>query len=131
MEEKISTLWVGYHTIMDARVAAQAGGQITSGGKLVMPISAALAATGVVVPIGNLADPGLAASGGRTEDHQRQFVARGEQIIAVQYRKVCFKWFSSKNADKATLAKRTQWERYDRPRYLKSDGEDMVEVDGG
>ncbi len=53
---------VGYHTIMDARVAAQARGQVTSDGKLVMPISAALAATGVVVPIGTLADPGLTGS---------------------------------------------------------------------
>jgi hypothetical protein len=114
---------VGYHTIIDARVAAHVG-QLVSGGKLVMPVSAVLAATGV-----KLADPGLASSGGHTEDQQRQFVAQGEQIIAVQYRKVCFKWFSSKTADKATLAKKTRWERYDRPRYLHGDGEDRVEVD--
>jgi len=27
------------------------------------------------------------------------------------------------------LAKKTQWERYDRPRYLHGGGEDRVEVD--
>jgi len=47
----------------------------------------------------------------------------------VQYPKVCFRWFSSKTADKAMLAKKTQWERYDRPRYLHGGGEDRVEVD--
>ena len=120
---------VGYHTTIDARVVAYAGQQLVLGGKLVMPISAALAPTGAVVPIGMLADPGLASSGGRMEDQQRQFVAQGEQIIAVQYRKVCFRWFSSKTADKAMLAKKTQWERYDQPRYLYGDGEDRVEVD--
>jgi hypothetical protein len=29
------------------------------------------------------------------------------------------------------LAKETQWERYDRPRFLQSDGEDMIEVELG
>ena len=62
---------IGYHTIIDARVAAYTGGQLVSGGKLAMPVSAALAATGIVVPIGKLADPGLASSGGRMEDQQR------------------------------------------------------------
>ena len=27
------------------------------------------------------------------------------------------------------LAKKTQWERYDQPRYLHDDGEDRVKVD--
>lgn len=120
---------VGYRTITDARVTAHTGAQVVSGGKLVMPVSAGFAAAGVVVPLGSLVDPGLAGSVGHTDDQQRLFVAQGEQIITVQYRKVCFKWFSSKTADKATLAKKTQWERYDRPRYLHSDGDDMVEVD--
>jgi len=124
---------VGYHTILDARITEQSGEQTDSSGKVVLPISAAMAAmaaTGVVVPFGNIADPGLAGASGRTEDQQRQFVARGERIIAVQYRKLRFRWFSSKNVvDKVTLAKETQWKRYDRPRYLQSDGADMVEVE--
>jgi hypothetical protein len=120
---------VGYRTITDARVAAHTEAQVVSSGKLVMPVSAGLAAAGVGVPLGSLLDPGLARSVGHTDDQQMLFVAQGEQIIAVQYRKICFKWFSSKTADKATLAKKTQWERYDRRRYLHSDGDDMVEVD--
>ncbi|KAJ5555158.1 hypothetical protein N7461_003628 [Penicillium sp. DV-2018c] len=83
-------------------------------GKLAIPITAALAASGVVVPVGKLVDPTVAGSSGRAEDQQRQFVAQGEQIIAVQYRKVRFRFFSSKSVDKATLAKEAIWERYDR-----------------
>lgn len=120
---------VGFHTVLDARVGEQSGEERGFGGKLVMPISTALAATGAVVPFGNLADPRLAGNNGRTEYQQRQFVAQGEQIIAVQYRKVRFRFLSSKSVGKATLAKETRWERYDRPRYLQSDGEDIVEVE--
>jgi hypothetical protein len=84
-----------------------------------MSVSTALAASGVI-PFGNVVDPGLAGSHGRVENEQRQFMAQGEQICAVQYRKVRHGWLSSN---------KTQWERYDRPRYLQSDAEDMIEVD--
>jgi len=119
---------VGYHTILNARIMEQCGGQSTSGGKLVMPISATLAATGVLVPISNLADPGVAGSRGCMEDEQRHFKAQGEQICAVQYRKVRLRWFASSKVENMTLGRETQWKRYDRPRYLESDGEDMIEA---
>lgn len=119
---------VGYHTALDARIMERRQEQNGLDGKLVVPVLNALAASGVIVPCGDLVDPGLAGSGGRAEDQQRQFVAQGEQIIAVQYRKVCFRFFSSKSVDKATLAKEAKWVRYDRPRYFQSDGEDVVEV---
>jgi hypothetical protein len=44
-----------------------------------------MVATGVV-PYGDLADPGLEGSRRGMEDEQRQFIARGEQVRAVQYR---------------------------------------------
>lgn len=61
---------VGYRTITDARIAARTGAQDLSGGKLVMPVSAGLAAAGVtlVVPLGSLVDPSLAGSVGHTDD---------------------------------------------------------------
>ncbi|OGE48711.1 hypothetical protein PENARI_c026G01127 [Penicillium arizonense] len=119
---------VGYHTILDARIAEQSREEYLLNGSLAMPIASALSASGVVVPFSGLTDPRLAGSSGQAEDLQRHFVAQGEQIIAVQYRKVQFRFFSSKSVDKATLAKEARWERYDRPRYLQSDIEDMIEV---
>ncbi|GIC86119.1 uncharacterized protein Aud_002482 [Aspergillus udagawae] len=90
---------VGYHTVLDARIAEQSREQKVVDGSLAMPISSALLASGVVVPFGELADPRLAGSSGRAEDLQRQFVAQGEQIIAVQYRKIRFRFLSSKSVD--------------------------------
>jgi hypothetical protein len=103
-------------------------GQSISGGKLVLPISAAMIVTGVVIPYGDLADPGLAGSRRGMEDEQRQFIARGEQVCAVQYRRIRHRWFASNELDKMALAKETRWERYDRPRYLER-RRDMVEVE--
>lgn len=119
---------VGYHTLLNARVMDQRGGQSNSGGKLEGPTSAILAATGVLVPIGNLVDPDVAGSRGRTEDEQRYFEAQGELVCAVQYRKVSFRWFASSKVENITLGK-TQWKRHDRARYLESDEEDMIEAD--
>ncbi|KAJ5740093.1 hypothetical protein N7533_012877 [Penicillium manginii] len=119
---------VGYHTVLDARIAEQALEEKLLDGKLAVSLSSALAASGVVVPFGELVDPRLVGSSGRAEDLQRQFVAQGEQIIAVQYRKVRFRFLSSKSVDNATLAKEARWERYDRPRYLQSCMEDIMEV---
>jgi len=39
-EGEDSCFVIGYHTIIDARVAAHTGGQLVSGGKLAMPVSA-------------------------------------------------------------------------------------------
>ncbi|ERF73245.1 hypothetical protein EPUS_08796 [Endocarpon pusillum Z07020] len=128
-EGEVIYVVVGYHTIFDAQIMEQYGGQGTSDGNLGIPVSTALAATGIVVPFGNLVDPGLAGSRGRAEDEQRRFVAQGEQICAVQYRKLRLRWLASSKLDKMKLAKGTRWERYDRPRYLESDGEDMIEVE--
>ena len=119
----------GYHTLMNALVAERSRGQRDSSGRLVLPVSAALAASGIVAPIGDISDPGMTASSEHAEDEHREFIAEGVQICAVQYRKVRHGWFSSKNVEKMKLARDTRWERYDRPRFLQSDGSDMIEVE--
>ena len=120
---------VAYHTLSNARIMEQLREQSAAGGNLVIPLSIALIASGVVVPFSNAADPGLGGFRGRIEDEQRQFIAPGEQIYAVQYRKVRCRWFVGNKVDEMTLAKKTWWERYDRPRYLQSEIEDIIEVE--
>lgn len=56
-------------------------------------------------------------------------MAPGEQIYLVQYYKVCYRWFVGNKVDKITLAKKIQWERYNRPRYLQSKIKDIIEVE--
>jgi hypothetical protein len=119
---------VAYHTLLDARIREHSGDQSAAGGSLAIPVSTALSASGVVVPL-NAMDPGFSGIRGRTENEQTQFVAPGEQICAVQYRKVHWKWFASSKVDHMTLAKKAWWEKYDRPRYLETEIEDMIEVE--
>jgi hypothetical protein len=119
---------VAYHTLVNARIQEQLGGQSSAGGRLEVPVSTALTASGVIVPF-NMADPGLSGSRGRVEDEQRQFIAPGEQIYAVQYRKVRWRWFSSNKVDEMTLATKAWWEKYDGPRNLQGEVENMVEVE--
>jgi len=120
---------VAYHTLVNARITAQLGGQSAAGGTMAVPVSTALTAYGVVVPFANVVDPGVGGFRGRIEDEQRQFMAPGEQIYAVQYRKVRWRWFARNKADEVTLETKAWWERYDRPRYLQSKPEDLIEVE--
>jgi hypothetical protein len=55
-------------------------------------------------------------------------VAIGEQICAVQYRKVRFKWFSSRDLDTAALDKETRWKVYWNERGEETGTNDVVEV---
>jgi hypothetical protein len=119
---------VAYHTLLDARIQEQLGDQSAAGGNLTVPLSTALAASGVVIPY-NTVDPGFSGFRGHLENEQRQFIAPGEQICAVQYRKVRWNWFASNKIDQMTLAKKAWWERYDRSRYLDTEIEDMIEVE--
>ncbi|KAF2687557.1 hypothetical protein K458DRAFT_476332 [Lentithecium fluviatile CBS 122367] len=98
---------VAYHTLMNARITTQLGGQSAAGGAFAVPVSTALTASGVVIPFGNIVDPRLGRFRGCIEDEQRQFAAPGEHIYAVQYRK----------------------ERYNRPRYLQGKPKDIIKVD--
>ena len=122
---------VAYHTLQDARITECIGTQSSVGGNAMIPVSTALAGSGVVVPFGDLVDPGLEGFRGGAEDKKRKFIAPGEQVFAVQYRKVRSKWFARNTVDEMTLAKKTWWEKYDRPRYLQSKEEDMLEVELG
>lgn len=120
---------VAYHTLVNARITEQLGGQSVVGGTLAIPVSTALTASGVVIPFTNAVDPGLGGFRGHIEDEQRQFIAPGEQIYAVQYRKVRWRWFARNRADEMTLAKKAWWERYGGLRNLQSEPEDMIEVE--
>ncbi|KAL8635002.1 MAG: hypothetical protein Q9228_007465 [Teloschistes exilis] len=124
-------LIVAYQTLQDARITEYIGTQSSMGGNAVIPVSTALAASGIAVPFSSLVDPELEGFRGGAEDQQRRFIAPGEQVFAAQYRKVRSRWFAKNTVDKMTLEKKTIWEKYDRPRNLQSKAEDMIEVELG
>lgn len=119
-------LVVGYHTMLDAQVTG--GGAATSeiGGSIQVPITATLAATGVVIPLGGIVDPEFAGKSKHSHGEQQQFVAPGEQICAVQYRKLRFKWYSSHDLDSAVLGP-NQWKMYWNNRGQEAGVNDVVE----
>ena len=72
---------------MNARILEQLKGQSFVGGNLIISISTALTASGVVVSF-NIADFGLSGFRDRIKDEQKQFITSSEQIYAVQYRRI-------------------------------------------
>jgi hypothetical protein len=47
----------------------------------------------------------------------------------VQYRKVTSRWFSSEKVDKMKLSTKSWWEKYNGPRDLQGEPNDMLEVE--
>lgn len=86
-EEEDIYVVIAYHTLVNARILEQLGGQSSVDENLTISISTALTASDVVVPF-SVADPGLSDFRSRIKDEQRQFIAPSEQIYAMQYRKV-------------------------------------------
>ena len=120
---------VGYDTMLDAQIVEGAGEAVGSSAQLEMPVTPALAAAGIMVPLGDIADPGVTGNNLSKQGIQRRFVATGEQICAVQYRKVRFRWFSSRDLDTAVLEKENRWKMYWNIRGQEIGTNDVVEVD--
>lgn len=124
---------VGYHTMLDASVVLGANDTAGVSGNVAVPVSTALAASGIVLPAGGMLDPKVSATHQEHRGGQVQFVAPGERVCALQYRKVVFKWFSSRDIDKATLEKENRWRTVDTLRNLRdsdmSANDDVLEVD--
>jgi hypothetical protein len=99
--------------MLNAHVVEGAAEASESSAQLEIPITSSVpTATGVMVPLGDIADRGVAATSLKKQGIQRRFVATGEQICAVQYRKIRFKWFSSRDLDAAVLDKENRWKMY-------------------
>lgn len=98
-------LVVRYYTIVDAEIVEGAAKALEASARLNLPVTAALAAVGII-PLGGIADPDIKSGNSYQQSIERSFVAPGEQICAVQYRKLNFKWFSSRDADRAFLEKK-------------------------
>lgn len=120
---------VGYHTMTDARIIEGVVDAADTSAWLQLPVGEALATAGVVAPLGSMADPGVGVKNFHQQGVHRRFVAVGEQVCAVQYRKVRFKWFSSRDLDKTSLEKNNRWKVYWSVRGQEIGTNDVVEAD--
>ena len=121
---------VGYHTMLNAVVVEGSAELEGSSAQLELPVTSPLAATGgVAMPLANLMNLGVGGNKINQRGIQRQFRASGEQVCGVQYRKVCFKWFSSRDLDQAFLESESRWKTYSSIRGQETGTNDVVEVD--
>lgn len=111
-EEGITTtrsvyLIVGFRTITDTRITEK----IRTGGTTqgAIHVSGASLAGAGSAPFANFLDSTVNTVQDVNYSRVSSFSAPGEQIYAIQYRKVEFKWLSSRNIDKASLERDNRW----------------------
>lgn len=128
IEENDSDVYlvVGYHTVTDAQIteAATTGRKTGTGIQL---SSSLLTGTAAPRPLENLSNLRVDHSQDTQHQQTRSFHAPGEQIYAVQYRKVEFKWLSSKSIDKTTLERNNRWKIF---WSAGQRGKEEIELDG-
>jgi hypothetical protein len=127
---------VGYHTMSNAIIVLGADDAQDISGQVQVPVSEAMTAGGVVLPVGGILDPKISAQHGESRRAKLRFTAPGERICALQYRKVVYKWFSSRDLDSATLDKDNVWKSLKTLRSTRTkkdktdvDVDDVLEVD--
>ncbi|KAL8365086.1 hypothetical protein RB595_004078 [Gaeumannomyces hyphopodioides] len=101
----------GFKTLTDARVGLARCHKTKLDASVAVP-AAVIAAAGGVPALGSDLDIGgsLSLTSGSAEEVG--YTAAGEQVFAVQYRKIHFSRFSTQKVDKAYLEKGNRWKSY-------------------
>ncbi|WKT54201.1 hypothetical protein QSH57_004785 [Fusarium oxysporum f. sp. vasinfectum] len=120
---------VGFYTATNASISQTSIVRNSAGGQIQVPVALSLSAAGVVAPIGNLLDPGVGVSQQGLDGAASQFVAPGEQVCALEYRKLCHRWLSSKDVDNSRLSEVRQWSSMERSRDEEDGEDDVIEVE--
>lgn len=119
-------LVAGFHTVIDGRFSEALVSSETAGGGVSMQIGALTGGT-TSVPVMDLTTT-FDSTWQSGNKHQRVFDAPGEQIYAVQYRKVQFKWYSSRKIENGFLEQKNRWKLYWGLRGDDDGNEDVVEA---
>ncbi|KAH8198864.1 hypothetical protein TruAng_006972 [Truncatella angustata] len=120
---------VGFTCINNAYISYEACRETATEGQGQLPIAAALAATGAVVPlVGDILDPSIGASLQALDGAQSKFLVPGEQVCALQICKISHSWFSSKRVDTSRLSK-PWWSSVERWRDEDDGEDDIIEVE--
>jgi hypothetical protein len=129
---------VGIWTLTDTHFLQTFVKEHDSQGQVAAPVSLSLAAAGAVVPLADLVDPSAHGDFGSFASSGTRIFAPGEQICAIQYRKIGYKWLSSRVMKNLQLSKTRQWfcvegdkrgDVYENEDDDDEDNEDVIEVD--
>jgi hypothetical protein len=121
-------LVVGLHTVTNARIIQEAGPESSVDGSVQVPATLSLAAVGVVVPLGDIVDPSVGGDHRVEKGGKAEFLVPGEQVCALQCRRVGHRWLSSRSVDKARLLK-PWWPSVEMWRDEEEGEDDIIEVD--
>jgi hypothetical protein len=121
-------LVVGIKTLTDARIKQEKSRARETEAAVQVPTTLAAAAGGVVLPFGDALDVGVGLSRQKQNDETTSFVAPGEQIFAVQYRKIQVARFSARDIDKASLELGNSWKIYVEARGGEEAAEEVVDA---
>jgi hypothetical protein len=119
---------VGFHTVSDTRIHQEHAHerQITS--QVEVPVGLSLATIGAIAPLGNITDPSIPGHHQSFEGDKSSFLAPGEQVSALQVRKVHHRFLSSRNSDSLYLSKKPKWKVFDRFRDEEEEVDDFIET---
>ncbi|KAL0634502.1 hypothetical protein Q9L58_006591 [Maublancomyces gigas] len=104
-------LVVGYHTLTNARATERITSRGTTDGGARISGSSVFGAT-TPATLSYLLTSKVDRNRRINYSHSRSFDAPGEQIYAIQYRKVEFKWYSSRRIDNTSLEQDNRWKVY-------------------
>lgn len=104
-------LVVGYHTLTDARATERVTERAATDGGARFTGAAVFGAT-TPAALSYLLTSKVDRGRSVKYSHSRSFDAPGEQIYAIQYRKVESKWFSSRRIDNSSLEQDNRWKVY-------------------
>jgi hypothetical protein len=121
-------LVVGIKTLTDAHIKHGKSRAIEAEATIQVPTTLAAAAGGVMLPLGDSLDVGAGLSRQKRDDEKISFVAPGEHIFAVQYRKVKLARFSGRDIDKASLELGNTWKMYVGARGGKEEAGEFIDA---
>ncbi|OQV09887.1 hypothetical protein CLAIMM_13964 [Cladophialophora immunda] len=114
----------GYHTMLNAHVYESGAHSTSIGGNIALPLAETLTTTGIPVPFPEVVDPSVTAERQQRHTGAQGFLAKGEQVGAIQYRKIQFKWFGRRELHDRPLGD-NMWETY---LTFRGQTDDIVEV---
>ena len=104
----------GIKILVDAQVDLERHRETNFGVTASLPATVIASAAGVPapIPLDSALDISGSVSLAKQSIEKVGYTAIGEQVFAVQYRKIRFSWFSTQKVDKAYLEKGTRWKSY-------------------
>ena len=105
-------LVTGTKTVVDSTVSNEVSNGVSVQGRAQAPLTLGATAFGIPMPIDGMLDVGMEGNRSRAEMSGVSYTAPGEQIFAVQYRKLRFARFSRAKIDDAKLEEGNRWKMY-------------------